>query len=217
MSRLMPFVMSARRAGSVVAGLLAATVAPCVALAADLAVGQHPATVPSKEGMPQLNFANPLTTSQIVWMFVIFVALYLMLSRWALPLVGEVVDARANAIAGDLDTAREAKAEADAAVAELTEATRRARAESQSQIDAAVTRAREAAAQEARAFNERLEAQLAAAEQRIGQARSSAMGALREVAADTAGVVVQRLTGQTVDARTANAVVGDVMAARGHA
>ena len=105
-------------------------------LTAASAAALLPATAQAK-GMPQLDFANPLTISQIVWGAIIFVLFYLLLSRWALPKVATVVDARHASIAGDLETARSAKAEADAAVTELTEAVRRARAEAQAAVASA--------------------------------------------------------------------------------
>ena len=39
-------------------------------------------------GMPQLQFNNPLTTGQVFWGAVIFLLLYLLLGRSALPRVG---------------------------------------------------------------------------------------------------------------------------------
>ena len=33
------------------------------------------------EGMPQLDFGNPLTISQVVWGAIIFIVLYVLLSR----------------------------------------------------------------------------------------------------------------------------------------
>ncbi|MBV9785043.1 MAG: hypothetical protein JO264_14625, partial [Acidisphaera sp.] len=86
-----------------------------LAAAAMLLPGLAWAAEEASSGMPQLNFANPLTTSQVVWLAIIFFALYLLVSRWALPQVTEVVEGRAQSIAGDLDAARHAKAEADAA------------------------------------------------------------------------------------------------------
>ena len=155
---------------------------------------------PEKEGMPQLNFKSQLTTSQVVWGAIIFTLLYFALSRWALPKVGTVIGDRRARIGGDLETARAAKSEADAAVAELTEATRRARAEAQASIAAATQQAKAEAAAQAATMNERLDAQLAEAEGRIAAARSAAMGALQQVAGETATTVVTRLTGQAPDA-----------------
>ena len=169
---------------------------------------------PEKEGMPQLNFASPLTISQVVWGAIIFVLLYLLLSRWALPKVAVVVEARHATVAGDLETARAAKAEADAAVAELTAATRQARAEAGAAVASATLKAKNEAAEHAVRMNESLDAQLAEAEGRIGQARAAAMGALREVANEAATAVVTRLTGIAPKAGVVDHAVGGLLAAR---
>lgn len=171
---------------------------------------------PEKEGMPQLNFKSPLTVSQVVWGAIIFTLLYLLLSRWALPKVGSVVDDRRTRISGDLDTARSAKTEADGAVAELTEATRRARAESQAAIATATQQAKAEAATRAAAMNATLDAQLSEAEGRIATARDAAMGALRQVAGDTAIAVVTRLTGQTPDPVVVDRAVTGLLPAAAH-
>lgn len=168
-----------------------------------------------KEGMPQLDFANPLMLAQVVWLAVIFLALYLLLSRWALPQVAGVLEARAVAIGNDLEAARRAKGEADAAVAELTAATREAQATAQAEIATAVAQAKEAAARRSAALTEKLDAQLVAAEQRISAARSAALGALRQVAAETTEVLVTRLTGIAPGAGAADQAVAAVMAERG--
>src|SRR4051812_4630031 len=87
------------------------------------------ATARAAEGMPQLDFGNPLTTSQVVWGGVIFLALYLTFANWGLPRVASVLEERDARINGDLEAARDAKARADTAVAELTSATNKARVE----------------------------------------------------------------------------------------
>jgi F-type H+-transporting ATPase subunit b len=164
--------------------------------------------------MPQLDFSNPLTISQVVWMLIIFGVLYYVLARYALPQVAHVVEARAARIAADLDGARIAKTESDQAAAEVTEAMRRASAESQAQVAAALNAAKAQAAEQARAADERLDARLAEAEQRIAQARQQALGALREVATDTATSLVARLTGRQPDAGQVAAAVDGALAVR---
>lgn len=165
--------------------------------------------------MPQLDFNNVLVTSQVVWMALIFGALYFLLSRWALPQVASVIDDRAARIATDLDTARGAKTEADAAVAEVHAATRRASTEAQAAIASAMAQAKAEAAEQARAANEQLDAQLGQAEARIAAARTAAMGALRDVATETASAVLARLTGQPADPAAISSAVGAVIAVRG--
>jgi F-type H+-transporting ATPase subunit b len=167
------------------------------------------------EGMPQLDFKNPLTISQVVWMAIIFAVLYLLLARWALPQVADVLEARAQSIGSDLEAARQAKTESDAAVASLAAATQRAQAAAQAEIAGAVAAAKEITAAQSAQLHARLDAQLAEAERRIDVARAAAMGALRQVATETAAVMVARLTGQPASAGAVGAAVDDALTARG--
>ena len=149
--------------------------------------------------MPQLDFANPLTTSQVVWGAIIFAVLYIVLSRSPLPKVGAVIEERARHIASDLETAQAAKARPDEAAKQVAEATARARAEAQAAINAALDAAKQEAAARIAALNERLEKQLHEAEAQIDAARGAALRALREVATETAATVIGRLTGAPPD------------------
>jgi F-type H+-transporting ATPase subunit b len=164
--------------------------------------------------MPQLDFSNPLTIAQVVWMAIIFGLLYYLLARYALPQVAAVIDDRAHRISSDLDNARAAKAQSDAAIAEISEAGRRANAEAQSAIAGAIAKAKAEALEQSRVADERLTTQLAEAEHRIADARNAAMGALREVAQSTASAVITRLTGHAPDAAVIKGAVGAVMAQR---
>ncbi len=167
-----------------------------------------------KRGMPQLDVANPLITSQVVWMAIIFFALYLLLSRWGLPKVELVLKARAATIAGDLDAARAAKVLSDAARDEMMSATQKAHAAAQAQVTAAVDQAKAEAAAQAVTANARLDRQLAEAESRIAAARASAVDALREVATTATVDVVARLAGFAPDQAVINDAVGRALTAR---
>jgi F-type H+-transporting ATPase subunit b len=167
------------------------------------------------KGMPQLDFTTPLTISQVVWGAIIFVVLYILLSRTGLPMVASVLEERAAKISKDLDEARAAKASADAGMMEADQATARARADSQAAINAALEEAKKAAAAQAETLNARLEKQLQDSEAQIGQARASAMRALRQVATETAATVVTRLTGTAPDAGRLESAIGSALAARG--
>lgn len=150
-------------------------------------------------GMPQLDFANPLTKWQVIWGAVIFLLLYLVLSRSALPRVASVLEQRRSRIEHDLEAAQEAKSEADGAVETLRRERREAAAEAQANLDRVVAEAREEAVARTREMNARLEAELAAAEAQIGVERQRAMGSLRAVATDTAQLLVERVTGLPAD------------------
>ena len=113
--------------------------------------------------MPQLDFANPLMMSKLVWLLIIFGFLYFVLKNYALPQVASVLDERAARIAADLDAARDAQAAGEAALAEIRAATAAARAEAQAAIAAAMLEAQTRSAAQAAEINARLAAQVAPA------------------------------------------------------
>jgi F-type H+-transporting ATPase subunit b len=156
-----------------------------------------PAASFAASNMPQMDFSNPLTTSQVVWMVIILVVLYRTLSRWALPELGKVLKNRAEVIEADLNTARAAKAEADKAVAELNRTMKEARDRAQAEIAAAIAEAKAKALQQSQELNARLDAQLEQSEAQIAQARKTALAAIKPVAADAAAEILTRLTGKT--------------------
>src|SRR5262249_37780341 len=142
------------------------------------------------------------------WGAIIFAVLYWLLSRIALPKVGEVIEERARHIAADLETAQAAKSRSDAAAKEVADATARARAEAQAAINAALDAAKQEAAGRIAALNQRLETQSQEAEAQIDGARATAMRALRDVATETAGTVIARLTGAPADSRQLDGAIG---------
>ncbi len=181
-----------------------------LAAAASLTAG-----VARADTMPQLDFANRLLVAQVVWGALIFAGFYLLASRWGLPRVGAILEMRAGTIAADLERAHASKADADAAVAELTAARRAAYAQSQAAVAAATAQAKTEAAQRMAAQDARLDAQLAESEARIGQARAAAMGTLRQVSGEVAEAVVARVTDGYADAPRVDAAVGALLAERG--
>ena len=190
----------------------ASSVKPIFALAAGLLLSPVAAMA---AGMPQLDFNTPLTVSQVVWGAIIFAILYLMLSRAALPRVASVLHERAGKISQDLERARAAKARADAGMTEAQQATTKARTEAQTAVSAAVNEAKQAAAAQSETLNARLEQHLHDSEAQIAQARASAMGAIRQVATETAATVVTRLTGSVPETGMLDSAIGSALAARG--
>jgi F-type H+-transporting ATPase subunit b len=184
-----------------------------LAIAVPLALAAAPAW--SAEKMPQLDFANPLTLSNVYWGALIFFIFFVLVRNFGLPQVTRVLETREVRIRTDLEAAHAAKAEADGAVRELTETTAKARADAQAAINAAVEEARAAAAQKNAALAAKLDQQIADAEQRIAAARRTAMGALRQVADETASAILARLVGYGTDRSTIDLAVGAHLSSRG--
>ena len=134
--------------------------------------------------------------SQLFWLAISFVLLYVLMSKVALPRIGSILAARSRVIGDDLAAAERLKEQSDAAHAAYDKALADARARAQAM--ASTTRQQQAS--EAEAAQKRLEAQLherlAAAEQSIAATRTAAMGNVRSIAADTAAALVERLIGK---------------------
>ena len=152
-------------------------------------------------------FEKSTFASQLVSIVIAFVALYLIVSRIALPRVGGVIDERQNAIDGDLAAAQKLKDESDNALksyeSELAAARARAQAISSETRDI-LNAASEA---ERKTLEEQLSLKLADAEKTIASTRESAMSNVRGIAADAAAAIVQRLTGVLPDGASVNSAV----------
>ena len=163
--------------------------------------------------MPQLNVHD--FPPQLVWLLISFVLLYFAMAKVALPKIGDVLEARAEKIRGDLDQASALKSESDAALAAYDKALAEARGKAQELArasDAAV--AKEAAERQARLGAE-LGGRIKDAEGRIASAKATAMGNLAAVAAETARLAAQRVAGLAVAPADAEAAARAALAERG--
>jgi F-type H+-transporting ATPase subunit b len=152
-------------------------------------------------------FQRDTFASQLVSLLIAFVALYLIVSRIALPRVGGVIDARANTIEGDLADAQKLKDQSDGALKAYE--SELAAARSRAQAIGTETREKLNAASEAerKSLEEKLSVKLADAEKTIASTREAAMSNVRGIAADAAAAIVQRLTGVQPDAQSVNSAV----------
>ena len=152
-------------------------------------------------------FQKDTFASQLVSLLIAFVALYLIVSRIALPRVGGVIDERQNKIDGDLADAQKLKDQSDSAL--KTYESELAAARSRAQAIGAETREKLNAASEAerKALEEQLSVKLAEAEKTIASTRESAMGNVRGIAADAAAAIVHQLTGVLPDGKSVDSAV----------
>ena len=155
-------------------------------------------------GMPQLDFAT--FPNQIFWLVVALVAIYLILTRVALPRIGAVLAERRGAITNDIARAEMLKAQAEEVEAAYEKALADARAEAnriiastkaemQEQLDIALQKA-----------DSEIAAKTAESERRLSDIRDSASAAVEEVARDTAREVMASF-GAKADGRSINAAV----------
>lgn len=150
-------------------------------------------------GMPQLDFAT--FSNQIFWLVLTLIAIYLILSRVALPRIAAVLADRQGTITHDIVAAEELKqkaveaeeiynqALADARI-EAQKIVAQTKAEIQAELDVATAKADAAIAVKA-----------AESEKAIAVIREGALDSVKEVARDTAKEIVASL-GVKADSRT---------------
>lgn len=144
--------------------------------------------------MPQIEQINTFF-SQVLWLAITFIALFIFLRAVALPRIAEVLDMRARRIGDNLDAASRLKAEAETALAAYEKAMTSAR----DRARAIAKETSQAMAVEANRRGEALAQTLAQrtrdAEARIGEAKTRAVGEIKAVATDIAAAATAKLIG----------------------
>lgn len=144
--------------------------------------------------MPQFDFAR-VFWPQIAWLAVFFAILYFGVVRFTLPKLGKVMNAREDAITGDLAAARLAKDSADAAAEAYRHDIALAHEEARKVIADAKARAVADSETKLARADDAAHGLIADAETRIAKAVGDAHEALRDVAAESAREIVGKLTG----------------------
>jgi len=152
-------------------------------------------------------FESHTFASQLVWLAISFVALYVIVSRLALPRVGGILEKRQKAIADDLAAAQKMRDESDHEL-EAYE-TELANARGKAQAIGAETRDKLNAQseQERKTLEDRLAIKLAEAEKTIAGTRTAAMSNVREIASEAAATIVRQLVGVQPDAKAVESAV----------
>ena len=149
--------------------------------------------------------------SQLLWLVIAFVALYVLMSRWALPRVGGIIERRQQRISGDVAEAGRLKQESEAALAAYEKDLADARARAQGIANE--TRDKQSAAAEARrkTLEDELNARIAESEKSIAATKQAAMSNVRGIAEDAARAIVERLAGQAPSEQAVSEAVGSVL------
>jgi F-type H+-transporting ATPase subunit b len=156
-------------------------------------------------------FDSKTFASQLFWLALAFIALYLLMSRIALPRIGSILDSRRQRIEGDLAEAQRFKDASDAAISAHEKALAEARGRAQALANE--TRAKAAAAAEARRkeVDAKLRARIAEAEKVIAATRSAAMTKVHSIAGEAAGAIVERLSGTKPASEDVSQAVSNVL------
>jgi F-type H+-transporting ATPase subunit b len=156
-------------------------------------------------------FDSQTFASQLLWLAITFVALYLLMSRVGLPRVQGILDARRQRIDDDVAQAQQFKEQSDAALAAHEQALSEARARAQAL--ASERREKAAAVAEARRkeVETKLNAHIAEAEKTIAQKQAAAMANVRSIAGEAAAAIIERLIGKAPSGQQVDEALNTVL------
>jgi F-type H+-transporting ATPase subunit b len=167
---------------------------------------EHPGGKP-----PFPPFNKETFASQLVWLVIFFVALYLIIARLAIPRLGGIIEARSERIDGDMAEAKRLKDQSDAALAAYEKSLADARARAQALAGETRDKLNAEADVVRRKLEAELNAKLAKAEETIAATKSAAMANVQGIAVDTATAIVQRLIGTSPSGSAVQAAVADAL------
>tara|TARA_B100001996_G_C18426884_1_gene502971 strand:- start:17 stop:496 length:480 start_codon:yes stop_codon:yes gene_type:complete len=134
--------------------------------------------------MPQLDFSTFLP--QIFWLFISLSFLYIVLSRYALPRVSDVIEERKDIIAQDIDSAKKFSSETDLAIEELNMKLSEAKINSQSLMNNSLQEIKESNEEKKAILLKEINDDIVAAEAKIQEKKEESLSEISSVSEDIA-------------------------------
>ncbi len=147
---------------------------------------------------------------QLFWLALTFGILYLLMSRIALPRIGEILEVRRDRIEGDLAEAERLRQKTDQAIQTYESELADARAKSHGIADETRNKIKSEMSEKRREVEADLAKQVAAAEARIEKTKADALANVDQIAAETTVALVGKLSGK-VSIKTARSAVSAIV------
>ncbi|MEO0392467.1 MAG: hypothetical protein AAF213_04375 [Pseudomonadota bacterium] len=163
----------------------------------------------SKGGLPQFNPEN--FSSQVFWLLLVFFLLFQYLRKRVLPRYTEVLEERSEKITGDLSTAEEVRAEAEAAEAAYEASLSEARAAAHDAIAKAQEKANADTAAKLAKVESTIKGRLTKAENKINEQQTEVFGELSAIVSDAVQDSVERIAQMKPNKATVTKAVDQAM------
>lgn len=158
--------------------------------------------------MPQLD--PTIFPTQLFWLALTFIPLYLIMWKVALPRVASALESRRDRIDSDLEKAAALKAEAEAALADYEKTIAEATEKAQATIRETAQQVADDAAKKREELASKLDAQVVEAEQRIAAEQASAFESINSMAVELVQAASSRLVDTDVSEDEAKAAISAV-------
>ncbi|KAA5603100.1 F0F1 ATP synthase subunit B [Blastochloris sulfoviridis] len=147
--------------------------------------------------------------TQLTWLGITFILLYVMMAKVALPRIGSILEERRGHIDGAIAEAERFKRDSEAAVAAYEKALAEARGKAHAIAGATRDKLNAEADERRKAIEAQLAEKLAAAETTIADTKAKAMANVEAIATEAASAIVEKLIGKTPSSDAVRAAVAD--------
>ena len=147
--------------------------------------------------MPQLDFSTFLP--QIFWLLISLSFLYIVLSRYALPRVSDVIEERKDIIAQDIDSAKEYSEESEKAIEELNLKLSEAKTSSQNLINKSIQDIKEDSEIKKSSLIKKINNEISEAEGEIKEKKETALAEISSISESLAIEMLESLSVGEID------------------
>lgn len=161
----------------------------------------------SEAGLPQFNTST--FASQLFWLAITFLVLYVYFAKKALPALSTTIDNRRMTIKNDLMTADRLSIDADNVKEDYEHAIAKAQADARETSQAIEVAMRQKSELETKSFNEKSMEKIAAVEKRAEQAKDAIKGELEAVATELTADIISKLADMNVNTSDIQKVIND--------
>ena len=147
--------------------------------------------------MPQLDFSTFLP--QIFWLFISLSFLYIVLSRYALPRVSDVIEERKDIIAQDIDSAKEYSEESEKSIEELNLKLSEAKTSSQNLINKSIQDIKENSEIKKSSLIKEINNEISEAEGEIKEKKETALAEISSISESLAIEMLESLSVGEID------------------
>ena len=147
--------------------------------------------------MPQLDFSTFLP--QIFWLFISLSFLYIVLSRYALPRVSDVIEERKDIIAQDIDSAKEYSEESEKTTEELNLKLSEAKTSSQNLINKSIQDIKEDSEIKKSSLIKKINNEISEAEGEIKEKKETALAEISSISESLAIEMLENLSVGEID------------------
>ena len=162
----------------------------------------------AEDGMPQLD--PEFWPSQVFWLTLIFLTLYITLWKIFLPKIGNSIENRKSRIVGDLNEAQKLKENAEKKLDEYNKIIEDSKKKAKKILAAGKKKLDEDLESKRVKFNSEIEKEINEVEKEINNLKKSSILGINKIAAEISGTLIREIIKSDVNASNVSAIVEDI-------